>query len=67
MGPTWGRQDPGGPHVGPMILAIWEVGYSKECAIVTSDIAKIKLFFWEIVNDSNSQWLIVWFTMYISQ
>ena len=18
MGPTWGRQDPGGPHVGPM-------------------------------------------------
>ena len=24
MGPTWGRQDPGGPHVGPMNLAIWE-------------------------------------------
>ena len=23
MGPTWDRQDPGGPHVGPMILAIW--------------------------------------------
>ena len=23
MGPTWGRQDPGGPQVGPMILAIW--------------------------------------------
>ena len=22
MGPTWGRQVPGGPHVGPMILAI---------------------------------------------
>ena len=22
MGPTWGRQDPGGPHVGPMDLAI---------------------------------------------
>ena len=21
MGPTWGRQDPGGSHVGPMILA----------------------------------------------
>ena len=21
MGPTWGRQDPGGPHVGPMNLA----------------------------------------------
>ena len=24
MGPNWGRQDPGGPHVGPMNLAIWE-------------------------------------------
>ena len=25
MGPILGRQDPGGPHVGPMNLAIWEV------------------------------------------
>ena len=25
MGPIWGRQDPGGPHVGPMKLVIWEV------------------------------------------
>ena len=25
MGPIWGRQDPGGPHVGPMNFAIWEV------------------------------------------
>ena len=25
MGPTWGRQDPGGPHVGPMNLALTEV------------------------------------------
>ena len=23
MGPTWDRQDPGGPHVGPMNLAVW--------------------------------------------
>ena len=22
MGPTWGQQDPGGPHVGPMSVAI---------------------------------------------
>ena len=22
MGPTWGRQDPGGPHVGPRNFAI---------------------------------------------
>ena len=24
MGPIWGRQDPDGPHVGPMNFAIWE-------------------------------------------
>ena len=24
MGPIWGRQDPGGPHVGPMNFAIWK-------------------------------------------
>ena len=23
MGPIWGWQDPGGPHVGPMKFAIW--------------------------------------------
>ena len=23
MGPIWGREDPGGPHVGPMNFAIW--------------------------------------------
>ena len=23
MGPIWGRQDPGGPHAGPMNFAIW--------------------------------------------
>ena len=25
MGPIWGRQDPGGHHVGPMDFAIWSV------------------------------------------
>ena len=23
LGTIWGRQDPGGPHVGPMNLGIW--------------------------------------------
>ena len=23
MGPIWGRQDPGGPHEGPINLGIW--------------------------------------------
>ena len=26
MEPIWGRQDPGGHHVGPMNLAIWVLG-----------------------------------------
>ena len=25
MGPTWGRQDQGGPHVGPVNFDIWDV------------------------------------------
>ena len=25
MGPIWGRQDPGGAHIGPMIFAIWAI------------------------------------------
>ena len=25
MGPIWGRQDPGGSHVGPMNFALWEI------------------------------------------
>ena len=25
MGPIWGRQDPAGPHVGPMNFAIWDI------------------------------------------
>ena len=24
MGPIWGRQDPSGPHVGPMNFVIWD-------------------------------------------
>ena len=27
MGPNWDRQDPGGPHVGPMNLANWGPQY----------------------------------------
>ena len=30
MGPIWGRQDPNGPHVGPMNLAIWVLTTTKQ-------------------------------------
>ena len=35
MGPIWGRQDPGGPHVDPMNFAIWL--YVSKITIVGSD------------------------------
>ena len=31
MGPIWGRQVPGGPHVGPMKFVIWVVSQIREC------------------------------------
>ena len=33
MGPIWGRQDPGGPHVGPMNFVIWVVTYSWDISL----------------------------------
>ena len=35
MGPIWVRQDPGGPHVGPMNFAIW--GVFPPQALVSGD------------------------------
>ena len=37
MGPIWDRQDPGGPHVGPMNLAIWDaIEHLKDLKIIFS-------------------------------
>ena len=36
MGPIWGRQDPGVPHVGPMNLTIWDVLVSMYVGCDTS-------------------------------
>ena len=40
MGPTWGRHDPGGPHVGPMDLAITVV--TSECSSFNTRTAEYK-------------------------
>ena len=47
MGPIWGRQDPGGPHVGPMNLAIWEmtITINKHSAYCTN---------WDMIDWSGS-------------
>ena len=29
MGPSWDRQDPGGPHVGPINFDIWGIAWSR--------------------------------------
>ena len=34
MGPIWGRQDPGRPHVGPMNFAIWR---ASRCCVIHTD------------------------------
>ena len=45
MGPTWGRQDPGAPHVDPTNLAVWEcmlyqfiiiISNRQPCMLITS-------------------------------
>ena len=36
MGPIWGRQDPGGPLVGPMNFPIWDVNQGCYLSIITS-------------------------------
>ena len=36
MGPIWGRQDPGGPHVGPMNLHLWDVTQDNSIKILTN-------------------------------
>ena len=34
MGPIWGRQDPGGPHVGLMNFAIWVTIWAAGCVLI---------------------------------
>ena len=65
MGPTWGRQDPGGPHVGPMILVIWECmvgGCSRKwySFVFHSDLSIIKATLWTCCLP----WLI-WLIWYV--
>ena len=38
MGPIWGRQDPGGPHVGPMKIAIWNMLFAQHQTEILSTI-----------------------------
>ena len=46
MGPIWGRQDPGGPHVGPVNFAIWDMPSYKLLGILWYHVK----FVWHIVT-----------------
>ena len=34
MGPIWGQQDPGGPDVGPMNFAVWDILHSFVASVI---------------------------------
>ena len=45
IGPTWGRQDPGGPHVGHMNLAIWVLIHILQGCYSVRSITKLGFMF----------------------
>ena len=62
-GPIWGRHDPGGPHAGPMILAMWVMKH-----IPTSELGHNWMWWWLgtcLVPSYylNQQWLIANWTI----
>ena len=56
MGPTWVLSTPGGPHVGPMNLAIRVIMYTAQCGlnIMSSSIYWLK-HLWNITFPSDQQ------------
>ena len=54
MGPHWGRQDPSGPHVGPMNFAIW-VETNR------TDTEKLwQIYMVALLVYSTSLWMLLW-------
>ena len=49
MGSIWGRQDPGGPHVGPMNFAIWDVFRLAKAIFEISNVQRNSKFHWGTV------------------
>ena len=50
MGPIWGREDPGGPHVGPVDFVIWD---SITC--ITIFICRLMIIFLNIIHNPAEQ------------
>ena len=49
MGPIWGRQDQGGPHVGPMNFAIWDDFVTKPSSEPAQG-ARLILALWDMMK-----------------
>ena len=65
MGPIWGLQDPDGPHVGPMKLAIWVLAHldCNKCKFWTLKGPNLSIIVLEDVLAqyvSLIQWLVAW-------
>ena len=57
MGPIWGRQDPGGPHIGPMNFAIWIVVYVYYIYIQIYEVLKCEISTaaaWAMLSDQQN-------------
>ena len=54
MGPIWGQQDPGGPHVGPMNFVMFAKYSYKRCSIACVGLcpAMFSFPFWIVVDSS---------------
>ena len=57
MGPILGRQDPGGPHVGPMNFAIWDI---LALTLNSSSQLIIGLTNHHWTKDNSVQWWYMW-------
>ena len=67
MKPIWGRQDPGGPHVGPINFPIWEeeqqiidISETKMQmiqGIIDNSQKILRIFFWILSSHKSETWL----------
>ena len=66
MGPIWGRQEPGGPHVGPMNFVTWAIVYQElrmdwlllhpaNLLPAMLTIARVYVSHWSTLNGDNSK------------
>ena len=66
IGPTWARQDPSGPHVGPMNLVIWDnVSQLGRYRHDASSMASMPVRFWHVAARVCMAYLMVVSNTYV--